>query len=242
MTSLDGKTALVSDAARQPGRGVARALAAAGANVILHAPGGAAAVDEIASERCQVITLSGDLASPGGVAALAREAEQRFARIDVLVLSPPPIARRDFAGASQESWEEAVGAHLRAAFLCAQRWLPAMVEAGEGRILHIVSSDVFKPVRQRSQLVTCGAGLVGLTRALAAEFSASGVTVNAVVPGLLEEEGQRRVPARALQSMVPAGRLGRAGELGELCVFLASRAAAYITGQTIHCNGGRVMG
>lgn len=242
---LDGKTALITEVGQALGGAVALAFTAAGANVVINSrsdrSSAEAAADHVLRAGGDAIVANRDLSRPDEVDRLAGEAEARYERVDILVNSQVPLARRAFLAIEPEDWDTMIGASLHAAFYCARRLLPSMLETGQGRIINVSSIDVFLPVRQQTHFMTCNAGLIGLTRALAKEFGPSGVTVNAVIPGLLETGASRRIPDRAMASMVPAGRLGRPEEIGKLCVFLASEAGAYINGQSIHCNGGRLM-
>jgi 3-oxoacyl-[acyl-carrier protein] reductase len=234
--------ALITEADHPFGRAVAAHLAASGFAVVVHARGAAAPVaGEIAAAGGAALAVTGDLDREAEVDRVVGEAERRFGGVDALVYLPAPLPRQPFAALSAEDWAGALRGQLHAAFLCARRVAPAMVRAGRGHIIHVVGSDPFLPARQRSQAMTCHAGLLGLTRALAKELGPSGITVNAVVPGRFEGDGARALPAKALQSLIPSGRLGKPDELGGLCAFLASAPGAYVNGQTIHCDGGQVM-
>lgn len=242
---LDGKTALVTEASLDLGRAIAIALGAAGANVVVHAPSGDSATPALAEDIRRAggsaTVAFGDMSRPDDVEKVAREAEAAFGRVDILINHTMLRSRHAFLSLLPQDWDRILRAHLHAAFYCAQRLLPAMMEAGRGRIINISSIEVFAPARQRTHLMTCKAGLIGLTRALAQEFGPAGITANAVVPGHFDTETSQRLPEKALKTLIPAGRIGNPAELGQLCVFLASEAGAYINGQTIHSNGGRVM-
>jgi 3-oxoacyl-[acyl-carrier protein] reductase len=234
--------AWITEADQPLGRTVAAGLAASGFAVVAHARAAAAPVaDEIAAAGGSALAVTGDLGREEDIDRVAGEAEARFGSVDVLVYLPPLLPRQPFLSLSAEDWVQTLRGQLHAAFLCARRVAPAMARAGHGRIIYIVGADPFLPARQRSQAMTCHAGLLGLTRALAKELGRNGITVNAVVPGRFEGDGARALPAKALQSMIPSGRLGRPDELGGLCAFLASPPGAYVNGQTIHCDGGQVM-
>jgi NAD(P)-dependent dehydrogenase (short-subunit alcohol dehydrogenase family) len=234
--------ALVTEADQSLGRAVAAGLAEAGVPVVAHARAASAPVaGEIAAAGGAALATTGDLSREQEVDRVVGEAERRFGSLGVLVYLPAPLPRQPFASLSPEDWARTLRGQFHAAFLCARRVAPAMVRAGRGHIIHIVGSDPFLPARQRSQAMTCHAGLIGLTRALAKELGRHGITVNAIVPGRFEGDGSRALPAKALQSMIPSGRLGRLDELGGLCAFLASPPGAYVNGQTLHCDGGQVM-
>lgn len=232
----------VTEADQPLGRAVASGLAGAGFAVVAHARAAVPPVaEEIVAAGGAAIAVTGDLGREEEVDRVVGEAEQRLGGVGVLVYMPPSLPRQAFASLSAEDWVQALRGQLHAAFLCARRVAPGMARAGRGHIVHIIGADPFLPARQRSQAMTCHAGLVGLTRALAKELGRSGITVNAVVPGRFEGDGSRALPAKALQSLIPSGRLGKLDELGGLCAFLASPMGAYVNGQTIHCNGGQVM-
>lgn len=178
---------------------------------------------------------------------MARAIEERFERVDILVNNAAMRPRRAFLSITFEEWDTVLKTNLYGAIHCTRRFLPAMVRAGHGRIINVSGIDVYDPMTHRAHNMTCKAGLIGFTRALAKEFGQAGITANTIVPGIFETSRAKEdypmwpLPQEVIGEMVPVGRFGRPEEIGSLCAFLASDASSYINGQAIHCNGGRVM-
>jgi 3-oxoacyl-[acyl-carrier protein] reductase len=248
---LNGKTALVTGASQNLGRAMALALAEAGANVVLNTRQNRAGVEAVAEEIREkgqaALVAMGDVGSPEDVEEIARAAEARFQRVDILVNNAAVRPRQAFLSITPEDWERVLNTNLLGPISCARRFLPAMSSAGWGRVINISGIDAYEPMTHRAHNMTCKAGVIGFTRALAKELGAAGITVNAIVPGIFETTRTREdypmwpLPEEVAREMVPVGRFGRPEELARLCVFLASDASSYINGQAIHCNGGRVM-
>jgi 3-oxoacyl-[acyl-carrier protein] reductase len=183
-----------------------------------------------------------DLGVAGAGTALVAEARARLGGVDILVTNtggPPQgsflsVSERDWAAALQGLWMSAINS-IRAA-------LPAMVEQGWGRILLITSLSAKEPIAGLMISNALRPGLVGLTNALSKEVARAGVTVNALMPGYIDTErlAELGIDRDRIAATIPAGRLGTPAELASLATFLASEAAAYVTGQAIACDGGRL--
>lgn len=237
---LEGKSALVTRGTSGLGWDIAVALAGAGAHVVIQDDGEDSS--RIAGDHAAgPVVVAGEISDPDAVATLVSRVESACGTVDILVNCQPPPLRRAFLEIEATTWEQLVGDSLDAAYLCAQGVLPGMAKTGSGRIINILGNEYFTPRTDRVAGAVFQAGLIGLSRALAKELGPQGITVNAIATGLFEGPRTARLPPRAVRSLVPAGRLGRAEDIGGLCVFLASTAGSYINGQTIHTNGGRVM-
>ena len=244
MFDLTGKAALVTGATGGIGGAVARALRGAGATV---------AVSGTRRERLEALAgelgegcaaLPCDLADAEAAAGLAARAETALGGLDVLV-NNAGIARDALAlRMKEEDWRRVLDVNLTAAFLVARAALRGMMRRRSGRIVSVSSVVGAAGNPGQANYAASKAGLVGMSKALAAEAAARGVTVNCVAPGLVDTEMMRGLPAPARERMVAAIPLGRAGapeEVAAAVLYLASDEAAWVTGQTLHVNGGMAM-
>ncbi len=247
---LDGKTALVTGAGRNLGRSIALSLAEAGAAVVVNArtnrEEAEAVVREIEASGGQAVAHLADVGDVAAVAAMVDEASRRFGPVDILVNNAAIRPHQPFLSIEPEDWDNVIRTNLSSAFYGARAALPAMMERGFGRIINISGIDGVQGAANRAHNVACKAGIIGFTKALALECGPKGVTVNAVVPGAFDTTRDPKnypnwPPGEAFLNRIPARRLGRSEEVGHICTFLASAAAAYITGQSIHVNGGLLM-
>ncbi len=247
---LDGKTALVTGAGRNLGRAIALALGEAGARVAVNARTSRAEAEAVAEAVRQAggeaLVALADVGNPAAVEEMATSAVQRFGPIDILVNNAAVRPRQALLEITPEDWDRVLRNNLSSAFYCARAVLPSMRRRGFGRIINISGVDGVKGATHRAHNVTAKAGLIGLTKALALEAGHAGITVNAVVPGAFDTSRNAKdypnwpPPAQWLKQL-PVSRLGESGEVAALCLYLASDAAAYITGQAIHINGGLLM-
>ncbi len=241
-TELAGKVALVTGAARNIGRAIARSLAAGGASVMVNARTSRAeaekTVEMIGSNAALHIA---DVTKPAEVKALVEATVQRFGRLDFLVNNAAVRFETSFASISFEEWRKVLGIVLDGAFLCAQAALPHLVKAGGGTIVNIGGQTGHRGAAERAHVITAKAGLAGMTKALAMDLAPHGITVNCVVPGTIEaQRGLPGVPDRPAHRMTvpPIGRRGEPEELAAMVRMLCGPDARYITGQAIHVNGG----
>lgn len=247
-----GKNVLITGASRGIGRAVALAMAEAGATVACCSR----SVDQLAAvaRECGrgAIAVPMDLEDPSSIAAAAAEVESRLGSVDVLVNNGGIAHSTSFAKLEWSLWRQVLAIDLDAAFLLTQAVLPGMLRRDWGRV--IMMSSVFG--RSGGAYVAAYAsakhGLIGLTRALAAEYARTGLTFNAVCPGFVETDIATNVIANISRRAgieadeaekflhSPQGRLVTSEEVAAACVFLASDAARSITGQSIGVDGGRV--
>jgi 3-oxoacyl-[acyl-carrier protein] reductase len=235
--------ALVTGASRGIGAAVARALAAdgwaVGVNYRADAAGAAAVCERIAADGGRAHPLPGDVAG-GGADGLLRELAATFdAPVLALVNNAGVTADALSPQLSDADWDRVVATNLTAAFRLTRRALPPMLRAGFGRIVNVAS--VVGPGRAnpgQANYAAAKAGLVGLTRTVAAEVARRGVTVNAVAPGLIDTGMTAGGVADRLLSAVPARRAGRPEEVAAAVRFLVSADAGYVTGATLTVDGG----
>jgi 3-oxoacyl-[acyl-carrier protein] reductase len=245
---LAGKAAIVTGGARNIGRAIALALAEGGAAVLVNARSSR----EEAEETAAMIRTGGgkarvhlaDVTDERAVAAMAQAAVHEFGRLDILVNNAALRAETAFADIGLQEWHRVLAVVLDGAFLCAQACLPHMARAGGGSIVNIGGMTGHKGAKGRPHVVAAKAGLAGLTRALALDLASDGVTVNCVVPGLIDTvRGLPGAPERPAhrQQIPPIGRRGNPDEVAAAVRFLCGPGARYITGQSLHANGGAYM-
>jgi len=245
-TTLSGRVALVTGAARGLGRAAAERLLAAGARVALNVHR-AEQVEPLARALGEgVLVCAGDVANAETVRALIAEILDRFGRLDILVNNAAAAWSTRFEQISEEEWRRALDVNLTAAFLLTQAVVPAMKAQGYGRVINL-SSTAGRSVSTLggAHYTASKAGLLGLTRAAAKELGPLGITVNAICPGLIDTELTREhaTPEElaAYARSFPIQRLGTAAEVADLICFLASEQAGYITGASLDINGGDLM-
>jgi len=243
-----GKVAIVTGAGRNIGRAIALTLARSGASVLVNARSNRAEADEVVraieSLGSEAIVHIGDVADATAVAAMADAALARFDRIDILVNNAALRREKPFAEMDYAEWREILDVTLDGAFHCIKACLPALRKSGAGTIVNIGGLSAHTGAGNRAHVITAKAGIVGLTRALANDLAADGITVNCVVPGLIgtpRPKGQPE-PAHHLTHQTITGERGTPEDVAAVVRFLCSPAARYMTGQAIHANGGAYFG
>ncbi|MGW3106795.1 SDR family NAD(P)-dependent oxidoreductase [Streptomyces sp. NPDC001100] len=246
MFSLDGRVAVVTGGSSGIGRAVAGALARAGAQVVVVARKEeelAATVDELVAEGCRAAWVSGDLGTRDGVRAVAEAAAEAFGEPDILVNSAGINLRPPMGELGEDVWDTTMAVNLEAPYLLGQRFGPGMAERGFGRIIHITSQQAHRAFVQSGAYGVSKGALESLARSQAEAWSPYGVTCNTLVPGFVMtplnarlSNDPEKVAALAARTMV--GRNGLAEDFAGAAVFLASRASAYVTGQSVFVDGG----
>lgn len=248
MGNLQGRIALVTGASQGIGRACALELARAGATVALAARNEAkltAVAAEIEAAGGQASAFSLDIASEESIKAAAKAVIERFGKVEILVNNAGITRDGLMLRMKRSDWDDVLGTNLTGAFLLTQALLSPMLKNRWGRIINI--SSVVGRTGQAGQVnyAASKAGLIGLTRSIAREVASRGITVNAVAPGYIEtpmtavlDEKQRA----AMMAQIPLGRAGTDSEIAQAVAFLASEAAAYITGHVLDVNGGMFMG
>jgi 3-oxoacyl-[acyl-carrier protein] reductase len=247
-SELTGKVALVTGGARNIGRAIARSLAAGGAAVMVNANTSRAEAQEtvtlIESAGGRAALHFADVTQPGAVGAMIDAIVARFGRLDILVNNAAVRAETPFAEIRLEDWRRVLSTVLDGAFLCAQACLPHLSQAGGGSIVNIGGLTAHKGADGRAHVITAKAGLAGLTRALALDLAPHHITVNCVVPGTIEtRRGLPGAPERPQhrRSLPPVGRRGEPEEIAAMVRTLCGPDMRYVTGQSIHVNGGNFM-
>ncbi len=242
MFELSGRRALVTGASGAIGGAVARMLAGRGAELCLCGRN-REALDAAAAEIGGAVhVVAGGL--PEGAGELFEAARDAMGGVDILV-NNAGLARDNLGmRMTDEEWREVLDVNLTAAFRLSRAALRGMLRARWGRIVSVTSVVGVSGNPGQANYAASKAGLVGMSKALAAEVAARGITVNCVAPGFIDTAmteaiaGERR---ERLVARIPAGRLGAPGDVGACVAFLASEEAAYVTGQTLHVNGGMIM-
>jgi 3-oxoacyl-[acyl-carrier protein] reductase len=243
--NLSGRVAVVTGSSRNIGRAIALELAGAGAAVMVNARTSAAEAEAVAAEirkaGGRAAVAIADVADPDAAAALIAAAVESFGRLDILVNNAAVRREIDFARLDYREWREIVSIILDGAYLCSRAALPHLIASGSGSVVNISGVSAFTGGAGRAHVVAAKAGVAGLTRALAHDLAPHGITVNCVVPGFIDTRRAGGVPARHASARPPIGRLGRPEEIAALVRFLCGPDARYITGQSIHANGGVFM-
>ena len=243
---LTGRRALVTGGNSGIGLAMARALGLAGAQVLLVARREAelaAAANELSADRIQAQWLTADLTDIDRLRNAAQEGVQRLGGIDILVNAAGVNLRQPFAEVTPRSWQTQIALHLTAPFFLTQALAPAMAARGWGRIVNIASLQSWRAFPHSAPYGAGKGGVVQLTRAIAQEWSARGITCNAIGPGFFPTPLTQAVfdnteLAARHAAQTCAGRNGTLQDLHGATVFLCSDAAAYITGQTLMVDGG----
>ena len=246
---LDGKVAIVTGAGQGMGRAVALRLSGEGASLVVNDVNSAAAESTcalIAERGGEALAAPGDVTSRTDVKRIVDAATGRFGGLHVLVNNAGILRPTAVIDIEEDEWDLVVDVNLKGTYLCSRASLPAMREAGWGRIVNF-SSTAGKNVSTvgGAHYTAAKAGILGFTRHLAKEEAGYGITVNSVCPGLIDTEMVRSTidddRARAYAASFPISRLGEPEEVAELVAFLASDRAAYITGASLDINGGDLM-
>lgn len=244
--SLDGRVAMVTGGSSGIGRAVAGALARAGAGVVVVARKEeelAVTVDELTAEGCRAAWVSGDLGTRDGVRAAAEAAAEVFGEPDILVNCAGINLRPPMGELSEEVWDTTMALNLEAPYLLGRRFGPGMADRGFGRIIHITSQQAHRAFAQSGAYGVSKGALESLARSQAEAWSPYGVTCNTLVPGFVMTPLNTRLSSdpemvAALAARTLIGRNGLAEDFAGAAVFLASRASAYVTGQSVFVDGG----
>jgi 3-oxoacyl-[acyl-carrier protein] reductase len=242
--ALEGEIALVTGASRGIGASIAAALAAAGASVVGTATsqGGADAISAALGDKGRGIVL--DVANQDSVAEALKDLAANEGSPTILVNNAGITRDNLLMRMKQEEWDDVIATNLTGMFSVCKACLRGMMKARKGRIINIASVVGVMGNAGQSNYTAAKAGMIGFSKSLAREIASRGITVNVVAPGFIDTDMTRELPEEnraALLTQVPLGRLGDGADIANAVLFLASDAAAYITGETLHVNGGMLM-
>ena len=244
MFELSGKTALVTGATGGLGGAIARALHRQGATVAISGTR-KDALEALAAElRERVVVLPCDLGDKDQVEALVPQAEEKMQKLDILVANAGITRDNLFVQLRDEDWDTVINVNLTATFRLARAAMKTMMRRRYGRIIGITSVVGVTGNPGQGNYTAAKAGMIGMFKSLAKEYAKRGVTANCVAPGFIATPMTDKLNDKqreAIMAMVPSGRLGTPDDIAGAVVFLASDEAAYVTGQTLHVNGGMAM-
>lgn len=244
---LNGRSALVTGGARGLGRVMAEALAEAGASVCITSRSldtARTAAEELASTTgARIVGIAGEVTTLAAVEAMARDAADAFGDVDILVNNAGVNIRGNVQDLSEADWDAVLDANLKGPFLVSRAFGPSMCARGWGRVINLSSMLATIALPGRAPYASSKAGVASLTRVLALEWAASGVTVNAICPGPFGTEMNRQLlndpeKYQAFVQKLPVGRWGELHEIKGIVVFLASEASSFMTGASLHIDGG----
>ena len=244
---LAGRTAVVTGGTRGIGLAIARALAEDGASVVVSGRDAGrleSAVKELETLGASALGVAADQSKREDCDRLVDAAKERFGRIDVLVNNAGITRDQLLVRMKDDDWDQVLDTNLRGVFLMTRAVVKSMMRQKSGRIINIASTAGAMGNPGQVNYSAAKAGVIGLTKAAARELAHWNILVNAVAPGLIETDMAAAIPAEAREALlqqVPLKRAGSAREVAEVVRFLAGDGAAYVTGQTIHVNGGLYM-
>ena len=244
MFDLTGMTALVTGASGGIGSEIAKALAAQGARLAVSGSN----ADKLEAFRAGLggdhVALPCNLSDAAAVDALVPQAVEALGKIDILV-NNAGVTRDNLAmRMKDEEWESVIRVNLEAAFRLMRAAAKPMMKARFGRMISVTSIVGVTGNPGQANYAASKAGLIGMSKSMAQELASRGITVNCVAPGFITSPMTDALPdaqKTALTTKIPAGRLGEGADIGAAIVYLASREAGYVTGQTVHVNGGMAM-
>ncbi len=244
MFDLTGKAALVTGASGGIGGAIARALHGQGATVALSGTR-VAPLEALAAELGgRALVLACDLSDPAAVEALPKQAAEKLGQVDILVNNAGITRDQLFMRMSDADWDAVIAVNLTSVMRLSRGVLRGMMKARWGRIVNVSSVVGVTGNPGQANYAASKAGVIGMSKSLAAEVASRGITVNCLAPGfiatamtaVLTDEQKARIAAG-----IPAGRMGTADEIAAAAVYLASEEGGYVTGQTLHVNGGMAM-
>ena len=246
--SHEGQVALVTGAGRNIGRAIAHSLAGAGASVVVNVrtsfDEGQSVVDEIVAAGGRAILCAADVTERTQVDTMIKKIRQKYGRLDILVNNAAIRDEAPFETLDYAAWRSALSVCLDGAFHCTQAAIPLLKASSNASVINIGGLTAHTGASQRVHVVTAKAGLVGMTRALAHEFSPGGITVNCVSPGMMDtvRKSVTGTPHHHAKHSTLVGRRGLPNEIGEAVLWLTGPGGRFVTGQVIHLNGGTYLG
>lgn len=245
---LLGKVALVTGASRGIGRDIAIELAKAGANVAVNYAGSEARANEVVQEiqglGREAFAVQCDVANADSVAEMVKQTIERWGSLDILVNNAGITRDNLIMRMKEDEWDDVINTNLKGVFLCTKAVTRQMMKQKSGRIINISSVVGESGNAGQANYVAAKAGVIGLTKTTAKELAPRGITVNAVAPGFITTDMTDKLTdeiKEGMLKMIPLAKFGEPKDIANAVTFLASDDSRYITGQTIHVNGGMVM-
>ena len=245
---LAGKVAMVTGASRGIGREVAIEMAKAGADIVINYIGDITLAQEVQGQvealGRKAVIIETDVSNSAAVDELMAKAIAEFSRIDILVNNAGITRDNLLARMKEEDWDAVMNVNLKSMFNCSKSVLKYMMKQRYGRIINISSVVGVMGNAGQANYAAAKAGALGLTKSIAKEVASRNITVNAVAPGFIDTEMTANLPDKVKEEMlsgVPIKRLGLPLDIANAIIFLASDNASYITGQTLHIDGGMIM-
>ncbi|WP_400247163.1 3-oxoacyl-[acyl-carrier-protein] reductase [Niallia sp. JL1B1071] len=245
---LAGKVAVVTGASRGIGKSIAIELAKQGADIVVNYAGSVDRANEVVKEiealGRKAISIQCDVSDGDSVNAMMKEALEAFGSIDILV-NNAGITRDNLLMRMKDSeWDDVINTNLKGVFLCTKAVTRPMMKQRKGRIINITSIVGVTGNPGQANYVAAKAGVIGFTKTTAKELAQRNITVNAVAPGFITTDMTDKLTEEVKNSMltqIPLGQFGRPEDIANAVVFLASEESSYITGQTLHIDGGMYM-
>ena len=245
---VDGRIALVTGASRGIGKAVALALAANGADVAVNYAGSAQAAEAVAEEiramGRKALVVQADVSDAASVQQMMEKVTAEFGRVDILVNNAGITRDGLLMRMKDEDWAAVLNTNLNGVYHCTKAVVKGMMKQRYGRIINMTSVVGVMGNAGQANYAASKAGVIGFTKAVAKELGSRGITVNALAPGYIESDMTAGLPEKVKEEMataIPLGKMGQPADVAQAVVFLASDWASYITGQTLHVDGGMVM-
>ncbi|WP_144461398.1 3-oxoacyl-[acyl-carrier-protein] reductase [Siminovitchia fortis] len=245
---LEGKVALVTGASRGIGRATAIKLAEAGADVVVNYAGSTDKANEVAEQikalGREAITYQCNVSDSDAVQSMVKDVIAKFGRLDILVNNAGITRDNLLMRMKEDEWDDVIDTNLKGVFLCTKAVTRQMMKQRSGRIINVASIVGVIGNPGQANYVAAKAGVIGLTKSSARELASRGITVNAVAPGFIATDMTDQLADEQKEAMlqqIPLAKFGLASDIANAVLFLASDDANYITGQTIHVDGGMAM-
>ncbi|WP_201713763.1 3-oxoacyl-[acyl-carrier-protein] reductase [Rossellomorea arthrocnemi] len=246
--NLEGKVALVTGASRGIGREIALELARQGCNVAVNFAGSEAKANEVVDEIKRIgreaIAVQCNVSDAEAVQAMVKETIGQFGSIDILVNNAGITKDNLLMRMKETEWDDVININLKGVFLCTKAVTRQMMKQRSGRIINISSIVGVSGNPGQANYVAAKSGVIGLTKTTAKELAPRGITVNAIAPGFISTDMTDQLPEDVRNEMlkqIPLSRLGDPEDIAKVVTFVASDSASYMTGQTLHIDGGMVM-
>jgi len=245
---LDGKVALVTGGSRGIGRAITLELAKSGAKVVVNYAGNVNAANEVCESVIaaggEAVAIQADVSDANSVETMVKQIIEKYGRIDILVNNAGITRDNVLMRMKEEDWDAVINTNLKGIFNCTKLISRIMMKQKAGRIINMTSVVGIIGNAGQSNYSAAKAGVIGFTKSMAKELASRGITVNAIAPGFINTDMTAVLSEQVkadLAVQIPLGRLGAPEDVAAAVVFLVSNAANYITGQTIHVDGGMVM-